>query len=136
MGAVVAATGGEVRDFDGEPLRVGDRVVPAANITCGHCYYCKGDFPYYMCEHLEDYGNSLSAVRPPHLFGGWSEYMYILPGTYLYRVPDDLPSHIAVLTEVMAVTAGLDKAKEFSSPTEGLRFGDTVAIQGVGRDTH
>jgi L-iditol 2-dehydrogenase len=128
----VAATGGEVRDFDGALLSVGDRVVPAANITCGRCYYCKGDFPYYMCEHLDDYGNSLSAVRPPHLFGGWSEYMYILPGTYLYRVPDDLPSHIAVLTEVMSVTAGLDKAKEFSSPSEGFRFGDTVVIQGVG----
>lgn len=129
---VVAATGGEVRAFDGEPVRVGDRVVPAANITCGQCYYCKGDFPYYMCEHLEDYGNSLSIARPPHLFGGWAEYMYILPGTHLYRVPDDLPSHIAVLTEVMAVTAGLDKAKEFSSPQEGFRFGDTVVIQGVG----
>ena len=129
---IVAATGGEVHDYDGAPLRPGDRVVPAANITCGRCYYCKGDFPYYMCEHLEDYGNSLSAARPPHLFGGWSEYMYILPGTHLFRVPDDLPSHIAVLTEVMAVTAGLDKAKEFSSPTEGFRFGDTVVIQGVG----
>ncbi len=129
---VVAATGGEVYDFDGALLRPGDRVVPAANITCGHCYYCKGDFPYYMCEHLDDYGNSLSSARPPHLFGGWSEYMYILPGTYLFRVPDDLPSHIAVLTEVMSVTAGLDKAKEFSSPQEGFRFGDTVVIQGVG----
>src|SRR5579875_105563 len=51
---VVAATGGEVYDFDGALLRPGDRVVPAANITCGHCYYCKGDFPYYMCEHLDD----------------------------------------------------------------------------------
>jgi L-iditol 2-dehydrogenase len=128
----VAATGGEVLDYDGVPLRVGDRVVPAANVTCNQCYYCKGGFPYYMCEHLEDYGNSLTAARAPHLFGGWSEYMYILPGTYLFRVPDDLPSHIAVLTEVMAVTAGLDKAKEFSSATEGFRFGDTVVIQGVG----
>ena len=34
-----------------------------------------------------------------------------LPGSYLFRVPDDLPTEIAVLTEVMAVTAGLDKAK-------------------------
>lgn len=67
---VVAATGGEVRAFDGEPVRVGDRVVPAANITCGRCYYCKGDFPYYMCEHLEDYGNSLSIARPRISSGG------------------------------------------------------------------
>jgi threonine dehydrogenase-like Zn-dependent dehydrogenase len=37
--------------------------------------------------------------------------VYALPGSYLFKVPDSLPSEIAVLTEVMAVTAGLDKAK-------------------------
>jgi threonine dehydrogenase-like Zn-dependent dehydrogenase len=58
-----------------------------------------------------DYGNSLSAANPPHLFGRFADYVYALPGSYLFKVPDSLPSEIAVLTEVMAVTAGLDKAK-------------------------
>jgi L-iditol 2-dehydrogenase len=44
-----------------------------------------------MCENLEDYGNSLHCGRAPHLFGGWSEHMYLLPGTQLFRVPDALP---------------------------------------------
>lgn len=120
-------------DFTGQPLREGDRVVVAPNLVCGKCYYCRHGFEYYYCAHLQDYGNSLSAANPPHLFGGWADYLYALPGSYLFKVPDDLPSEIAVLTELMAVTTGLDKAKQFSAvDCEGFRFGDTVVVQGVG----
>ena len=87
----VAATGGEVLDSEGRQLRAGDRVVPAANVSCGQCWYCQNGLPYYMCERLEDYGNSLNCARSPHLFGGWSEYMYLLPGTKLFRVPEASP---------------------------------------------
>lgn len=120
-------------DFYGLPLQEGDRVVIGANLVCGHCYYCRHGFEYYYCANLEDYGNSLSAADPPHLFGGWADYLYALPGSYLFKVPEDLPSEIAVLTELMAVTTGLDKAKQFSAvDSEGFRFGDTVVVQGVG----
>jgi L-iditol 2-dehydrogenase len=120
-------------DFTGRPLAEGDRVVLGANLACGDCYYCRHGFAYYYCARMEDYGNSLSAAKPPHLFGGWAEYLYALPGSFLFKVPDDLPSEIAVLTEIMAVTASLDKAKQFSTvATEGFRFGDTVVVQGVG----
>lgn len=120
-------------DFYGQRLKEGDRVVLGANLTCGHCYYCRHGFEYYFCANLEDYGNSLSAANPPHLFGGFADYVYALPGSYLFKVPEDLPVEIAVLTEVMAVTTGLDKAKQFSTvATEGFRFGDTVVVQGVG----
>jgi len=120
-------------DFYDQPLQEGDQVVIGPNLVCGRCYYCRHGFEYYYCAHLEDYGNSLSAGDAPHLFGGWAEYLYALPGSYLFKVPDDLPSEIAVLTEVMAVTTGLDKAKQFSAvDSEGFRFGDTVVVQGVG----
>jgi L-iditol 2-dehydrogenase len=120
-------------DFDGAPLEEGDRVVLGANLNCGTCYYCRHGFDYFFCSQMEDYGNSLSAARPPHLFGGWAEYLYALPGSYLFKVPDDLPSEIAVFTEVMAVTSSLDKAKQFSAlATEGFRFDDTVVVLGVG----
>lgn len=121
------------RDFYGNQLCVGDRVVVAANISCGHCYYCRHGFPYYYCVHTIDYGNNLGAADPPHLFGGWAEYMYVLPNSYLFKVPDDLPDEIAVLTELMALTSSLDKAKQFSAVSnEGFRFGDTMVIQGAG----
>jgi threonine dehydrogenase-like Zn-dependent dehydrogenase len=131
----IAAIGGnrEYKDFEGIPLRVGDRVVVGANVCCGECYYCQHDFPYYCCEKTTDYGNNLSAKNPPHLFGGWSQYMYIVPGSFLVKVPDDLPSEVAVLTEIFAVSVGLDRAKQMSSfPSESFRFDDTVVVLGVG----
>jgi L-iditol 2-dehydrogenase len=131
----VAAIGGDGKytDFEGIPLRPGDRVIVGANVACGECYYCRHDFPYYCCEKMEDYGNSLHAKNPPHLFGGWSQYMYIIPGSFLVKVPDDLPSEIAVLTEIFAVSVGLDRAKQMSAfPSESFRFDDTVVVLGAG----
>jgi threonine dehydrogenase-like Zn-dependent dehydrogenase len=123
----IAATGGEVLDSEGQPLGRGDRVVPAANVSCGRCWFCQNGLPYYMCESLEDYGNSLNCARPPYLFGGWSEYMYLLPGTRLFRVPDALPDNVAVLTEPMAVTHGFDRARRLNET-----FAETVVVYGIG----
>jgi threonine dehydrogenase-like Zn-dependent dehydrogenase len=131
----IAAIGGDGKftDFEGVALREGDRVVVGANVACGECYYCRHDFPYYCCENTTDYGNNLSAKNPPHLFGGWSQYMYVLPGSFLVKVPDDLPSEVAVLTEIFAVSVGLDRAKQMSAfPNESFRFDDTVVVLGVG----
>lgn len=134
VGTVAAIGGdGQYTDFEGIPLKVGDRVVVGANVACGHCYYCRHDFPYYFCQNMADYGNNLCAGDAPHLFGGWSQYMYIIPGSFLVRVPDELPSEIAVLTEIMAVTVGLDRAKQMSVfPSEAFLFDDTVVVLGVG----
>jgi len=131
----IAAIGGDGKyaDFEGVALREGDRVVVGANVACGECYYCRHDFPYYCCEKTTDYGNNLSAKDPPHLFGGWAQYMYVLPGSFLVKVPDDLPSEVAVLTEIFAVSVGLDRAKQMSAfPNESFRFDDTVVVLGVG----
>jgi len=131
---VIEAIGGadSIPDSEGRPLRRGDRIVPAANVPCGHCFFCLNDYPYYFCENLQDYGNSLHAGIPPHLFGGWSEYMYLLPGTPLFRVPEGLPDELAALTEVMAVTHGFDRARMLTAAWGGSAFGESVAIVGVG----
>jgi threonine dehydrogenase-like Zn-dependent dehydrogenase len=134
VGTIAAIGAGEpITDFEGNPLRIGDRVVVGANVSCGDCYYCRHDFPYYCCEKTVDYGNNLSAADPPYLFGGWSQYLYVVPGSFLVKVPDDLSSEIAVLAEIMAVTVGLDRAKQVSAfPSESFRFDDTVVVIGVG----
>jgi threonine dehydrogenase-like Zn-dependent dehydrogenase len=134
VGTIAAIGGtGSFTDFEGVTLKLGDRVIVGPNVSCGTCYYCRHDFPYYCCENTVDYGNNLSARNPPHLFGGWSQYLYVVPGSFLVRVPDDLPSEVAVLTEIMAVTVGLDRAKQMSSfPSESFRFDDTVVVLGVG----
>ena len=131
----IAAIGknGRYTDFDGLPLAVGDRVIVGPNVICGTCYYCRHHFPYYCCENTVDYGNNISSKDAPHLFGGWSQYLYVIPGSFLVRVPDELPSEIAVLAEIMAVTAGLDRAKQISAfPSESFRFDDTVVVMGAG----
>jgi threonine dehydrogenase-like Zn-dependent dehydrogenase len=134
VGTIAAIGGnGKYADFEGVALREGDRVVVGANVACGECYYCRHDFPYYCCEKMTDYGNNLSAKNPPYLFGGWSQYLYVVPGSFLVKVPDDLPSEVAVLTEIFAVSVGLDRAKQMSSfPNESFRFDDTVVVLGVG----
>jgi L-iditol 2-dehydrogenase len=54
--------------------------------------------------------------------------MVLLPGTPIFRVPDELPDAVAVLTEPMAVTHGLDTARTIAGPG----FGETVCVVGVG----
>ena len=128
----VVALGGKVLDSEGQPLKVGDRIVPGANVACGDCHFCRNNYPYYMCENLQDYGNSLHCGPAPHLFGGWAEHMYLLPGSLLFRVPDDLPDHVAVLTEIMSVTHGVETAQSLLGLIGGSRFGQTIAVLGVG----
>jgi threonine dehydrogenase-like Zn-dependent dehydrogenase len=128
----VAAIGSRVLDSEGHALKVGDRIVPGANVACGTCHFCRNGYPYYMCKNMEDYGNSLHCGRAPHLFGGWAEYMYLLPNTPIFRVPDDLPDSVAVLTEIMAVTHGVETAQSLLGLTGGYRFANSVAVLGVG----
>lgn len=134
VGTIAAiGSGPQWTDFEGVPLRVSDLVVVGANVSCGTCYYCRHDFPYYCCENTVDYGNNISAKNPPHLFGGWSQYLYVVPGSFLVKVPAELPPEMAVLAEIMAVTAGLDRAKQISAfPSESFRFDDSVVVLGTG----
>jgi len=131
VGIVEAIGDGGATAFDGTPLSVGDRVVPAPNRACGECEYCREDYPYYFCRRLENYGNSLTCAEAPHLFGGWAEYLYLRPRTPVFKVPDGLPTEVAVLTELFAVTHSLDLAAAMPRPG-GFRPGDTVAVVGAG----
>ncbi|SEQ67861.1 zinc-dependent alcohol dehydrogenase [Microlunatus flavus] len=127
----IGDAGGPVHAYDGTPLRVGDRVVPAPNVACGRCRNCQRRFPYYLCRNLENYGNSMTSAEAPHLFGGWSELLHLKPGTATFRVPEELPSDVAVLTEIFAVTHSLERVAGHRRPG-GFRPGDTVAVVGVG----
>jgi threonine dehydrogenase-like Zn-dependent dehydrogenase len=132
VGVVEAVGPGGALASDGRPLAPGDRIVPGANVPCGRCHFCLNGAPYYFCEQLHDYGNSLGCSDPPYLFGGWAEQMVLLPGTPLFRVPDELPDEVAVLTEPMSVTHGLDTARVLAPGLGGAGFGETVAVVGVG----
>ncbi|HQZ13643.1 MAG TPA: alcohol dehydrogenase catalytic domain-containing protein, partial [Devosia sp.] len=125
-----AATGLE---YTGQRLAVGDRVVMCPDILCGKCWYCRNSFGFPLCENIKGYGNAFSCADAPHLMGGWADYIYVRKDAFVFKVPDDLPKEIAVMSELMAVTYNLDKAKEFYSMSgEGFGSGATVVIQGTG----
>ncbi len=129
---VIEEINGELLDHDGNILKIGDRVVPAPNISCGKCFACRNNRPYYYCDCKLDYGNNIGAGEPPHIFGGWSEYLYILPGSHLFKYPDTLDPKFGTFIEPLSVTGCLDKARQWSSEWEPFRSGDTVVILGTG----
>ena len=129
---IIEEINGKILDHDGNELHVGDRVVPAPNISCGECFACRNNRPYYYCECKLDYGNNIGAGEPPHIFGGWSEYLYILPGSHLFKYPDTLDPKFGTFIEPLSVTGCLDKARQWSSEWEPFRSGDTVVILGTG----
>jgi threonine dehydrogenase-like Zn-dependent dehydrogenase len=123
----------ESLEFYGKPLKVGDRITMCPDIVCGQCYECNHVMGYVWCQNSDCYGNSYTSATAPHLMGGWAEQMYIRPDTFVYKVPSGLSPRVAVLAELMACTASLDKLKEFSSyAIEGFNSGDTVVVIGSG----
>src|SRR4030088_2060194 len=104
----IAAIGGDGRavDFEGLPLKVGDRVIVGPNVSCGTCYYCRHDFPYYCCENTVDYGNNFSAKNPPHLFGGWSQYLYVVRGSFPTQEPEAFRLRMRLFLEFLCGTMG------------------------------
>lgn len=124
---------GDPRDFYGEPLTPGDRVVICPEVVCGRCFECRHAVGYPWCEQVEAYGNTLAAVGDPVLGGGFAESMYLVPGTFVYRVPVELPDSLAAITEVMAVTFGLDRIFQRSNyPREGFASGQGALVLGAG----
>jgi threonine dehydrogenase-like Zn-dependent dehydrogenase len=131
--AEISPTAVERIEFYGRRLAVGDRITMCPDVVCGRCYPCTHVMGYVWCDNSQCYGNSFTSAEPPHLLGGWAEYMYLRSDTFVYKVPTGLSPRAAVLAELMACTASLDKVKEFSSyAMEGFNSGDTVVVIGSG----
>jgi threonine dehydrogenase-like Zn-dependent dehydrogenase len=119
-------------EYYGRPLAVGDRVVMCPDVVCGRCWWCR-HYSMVWCENITCYGVTLGCEAAPHLFGGWAEHMVLRSDAFVYKVPDGLPSELAVLVEPLVVTGVLQEACGFSLiGGEGFRGGDTVVVQGVG----
>jgi threonine dehydrogenase-like Zn-dependent dehydrogenase len=123
----------------GLPLDVGDRiiVVPGTNRYCGECYFCKF-MPHKpsLCTGRKVMGVNLSSSEEPHLLGGWAEKIYVNAEKYwVFKVPDEVPPEVAVLSEPMAVSSrALERAYAPGIPTvgEGFGIGQSVVVQGAG----
>ncbi len=121
------------RDYYGNTLKVGDRITMCPDVVCGTCWYCRNTHGYPWCDNVKGYGNAFTAAQPPHLFGGFSEYMYLRDDVFIYKVPPVIQAGTAVLSELFCVTLGIDVAKEsYSLGNIGFGSFPSVCVLGVG----
>ena len=132
------------------PVKEGDRVVLYPWITCGKCRGCLSNRPgtCTTCDSSFVYGVPYSKLglegketissnisRWPYFMGGFAEYTYVFPETYLWKVPEDMPSEIAVLLDPMAVAV---RAVELALTgpgimEQGLTTSSRVVVIGSGQ---
>ena len=124
IGEIVALGSGLEHDGFGDKLEIGDRVSWSVMASCGGCFYCRLDLPQ-KCEKLRKYGHTC-CNEPPHLTGGYAEYIYLFPGTAIYKIPASISDEIA--TPANCALSTVINAAE----TIGLNKGETVLIQGAG----
>src|SRR5436305_2432739 len=135
LGGVIVEKGGEfTEDFMGKTLGVGAKVMFPPLMACGRCYYCV-HYPENANKCLTPvyYGRYLGFDKPPHLWGGFAEYVYVdldmLPGTKVYKLPDDMPLRLGALSEPLTSCI---RAFNRAIRAGGFKWGDTVVIQGSG----
>jgi L-iditol 2-dehydrogenase len=107
-------------------LRPGERITVEPYIPCGRCDHSRSDHLYHQCPHGGIYGISLPCDASPHLFGGYGEYFYVLPGTIVHKLGDRMADSAASLSSVVA--NGVRWVKTLGKVT----FGESVVISGPG----
>lgn len=125
IGVVEEIGAGIDKDMRGDPLGIGDRITWSEYFFDGQCYYREVlDMPQ-KCHGVRKYGHDL-AEADPHFLGGFAEYCYILPGTWILKLPDELSDEEATpLNCGVATMASVTEAAE-------IALGDAVVIQGLG----
>ncbi|MEE9274132.1 MAG: zinc-binding dehydrogenase [bacterium] len=120
----------------GGPLKEGDRVtVPPGSQACGRCWFCI-HVPHrpQLCPNRTVFGFRTSA-EPPHLFGAFSEYLYVPGDSFVFKLPDGLSMERAALCEPLAV-AQRAVLRAFAPGVpyawEGFGAGSRCAVLGVG----
>jgi threonine dehydrogenase-like Zn-dependent dehydrogenase len=121
-------------DYMGNPLTVGSKMMIPPLMPCGSCYYCR-HYPNAANKCLTPvyYGRYLGFEKPPHLWGGFAEMEYVdlgmLPGTKVYKLPDNMPLWLGTLAEPLTSCM---RAFKRAQKAGGFEAGDTVVIQGSG----
>ncbi len=113
-------------------LKEGDRVLAEGYRVCGHCDSClSGYFGFCPKEGGQDHppGDSVeSLIRfQPSRGGGFSQYLYLHPGTRLHKIPEGVPSEHATL----GIPFG--NGWQWAYFDGGIGPGKSVLIQGPGQ---
>jgi threonine dehydrogenase-like Zn-dependent dehydrogenase len=127
VGRVEQVGAGVTADFNGEPLHEGDAIAWASSIPCGHCYWCVVEKERTLCERRKIYGINQRFDEGPRLSGGWAEYIYLQPGSAIFKLP-------ASITPEQAIALGCAGPTAVHGVLEivGIGVGETVVVQGSG----
>jgi L-iditol 2-dehydrogenase len=128
---VLARAGRDFPSVDeyGAPIKEGDRIV-VQSYPCGRCYACRTLMMPFLCM-----GQAPWADRKPDMVGGFGDYIFAPGEAHYFRVPDNVPSSEAVLTEPFAIaisTVQRAMMPELQGKGGTLGPGTTVAVQGAG----
>jgi threonine dehydrogenase-like Zn-dependent dehydrogenase len=114
-------------------FKEGDLVFVEHYVACGKCEWChQGE--YRHCENTDwrynpdgiRYGYSTSD-KPPHLWGGFAQYMYLPWNSVVHKVPDGVTPELAGLVTPMA------NGIEWALFDCKVGYNSTVLIQGPGQ---
>lgn len=135
LAGVIVEIGDELKtDFMGKPIGVGSKLMLPPLMPCGHCDWCL-HYPETANKCLTPvyYGRYLGFDKPPHLWGGWAEMVYVdfeeLPGTKIYKLPDEMPLRLGALSEPLtSCIRAFSRAQKIG----GFPWNATVVVQGTG----
>jgi D-arabinose 1-dehydrogenase-like Zn-dependent alcohol dehydrogenase len=125
IGVIDQIGAGIDNDLRGSPLALGDRITWTEFFSDGPSHYRDVlDMPY-KAPGLRKYGHDL-VDDDPHFLGGFAEFCYIMPGTGILKLPDELsdeeatPLNCGVATMIAVTEAAV------------IEIGDSVVVQGLG----
>jgi len=125
IGVIEALGAGVERDMRGDVLAVGQRITWSEYFIPGRNYYTEVlDLPH-KSPGVDKYGH-MAAGTLPHHHGGFGEYCYILPQSWVLRLPDELTDEEA--TPINCGVATMIAVTEAA----GIRLGQAVVVQGLG----
>ncbi len=111
----------------------GDRVFVEHYVPCFACEWCHlGEYRHCAATDWRTnpaalrYGYT-SAARPPHLWGGFAQYMYLPWNAVVHKVPDGVSAELAGLVTPMS------NGIEWALFDCGVGYDSTVLIQGPGQ---
>ena len=128
---IIAKAGREFTRRKG--FKEGDLVFLEHYVMCGKCEWCHQG-QYRHCENTDWRSNPdairygyTSAERPPHLWGGFAQYVYLPWNAVLHHVPKGVTPELAGLVTPMA------NGVEWSLFDGGVGYDSRVLIQGPGQ---
>ena len=125
IGTIVDLGRGVERDMRGDPLAVGDRITWSEYFIRGPNYYTEVlDIPQ-KSPGVEKYGH-MAASEDPHFHGGFAEYCYILPQSWILKLPGELSDE-----EATPINCGVATMIAVTEAAE-IGLGEAVVIQGLG----